>query len=216
MTLRQELETLMSSRPARYQAMMEELATRLRRTALEGVLKTGDMMPDFVLPTSNGALLFAGDLLAEGPLVVVFFRGGWCPFCKATLTALNDILPEIEATGANLVAILPDNGDHAVLTAQSLGLRYPVLTDLDGATAMEFGVLHRVPDALQAFMIAAGVDLATWHGDPAWLLPMPATFVADRDGVLRYAYASGSITDRMEPTEIVALLREMAGQTAVV
>jgi peroxiredoxin len=210
MSLRQLLGAMMTERPAHYRAMLDELAARLRKTALEGVLKAGDAMPDFVLPTTDGDLVFAGDLLARGPLVIVFFRGGWCPFCKATLMALNDVLPEIEAAGASLIALLPDTGDRAVATSRALALHYPVLSDVDGATAMEFGVLHRIPDALRAFMLASGVDLEQWQGDSSWLLPMPATFVADRNGILRFAYASGDITDRVEPAAIVALLRDLA------
>jgi peroxiredoxin len=211
MSLREELEALMRTRPAVYRDMIGALATRLRETALEGVLQAGAAMPDFVLPSVDGSLVFAGDLLAKGPVVVAFFRGGWCPFCKATLAALNAVVADIEAAGASLIGIIPDTGDLALATARGLGLRFPVLCDVDGATAMAFGVLHRMPDALRAFMVQAGVDLAQWHGDPHWLLPMPATFVADRDGTLRFAYASGGITDPMEPDAIVAMVRSMVG-----
>lgn len=214
MGLKQRLQAMMAIRPAGYRAMLDDLAGRLRRSALPGVLKPGDTMPAFVLPTTAGDLVSSDDLLARGPLVVCFFRGGWCPFCRTTMSALADLLPAIEAAGANLVAIAPDGGELAFGNARDLGLRYPVLCDIDGATAMEFGVLHRLPDGLRDDLLRGGIDVSRWHGDDAGLLPMPATFVAGRDGVLRFAHASGDITDRPEPEDVVRLLRQMATDAA--
>src|SRR6185312_16134838 len=110
MSLRQRLAALMNLRPAPFRALLDDLSTRLRATAMDGVLKAGDRMPEFVLPDAEGTLVFSDDLLARGPLVVVFFRCDWCPFCTMTLAALNDVVPEIEASGASLVALTPDTG----------------------------------------------------------------------------------------------------------
>ena len=210
MSLRQRLMDMMKERPAGYRGLLAELAGRLRKSALGNVLKPGDRMPAFVLPSTEGELVSSDDLLARGPLVLCFFRGGWCPFCRTTMTAIDAILPDIVATGASLVALTPDTGDLAFGNARALKLGYPVLCDIDGATAMAFGVLHSLSDGLRDVLLGAGIDLMKWHGDPSWLIPMPATFVVGRDGVLRFAYASGDITDRPEPEEIVGLLRTMA------
>ena len=212
MTLRQHLTEMMTTRPAVYRALVDELAARLGGTALEHALKPGDTLPPFVLPDARGQLVFSGDLLARGPLVVIFFRGDWCPFCKATLTALNQSIAAIRAEGAELVALTLDTGDHAVSDWRGLGLDFPVLSDADGGTALQFGAIYRVPDPLRAFFEAHGVDLAMRHGDPAWCLPIPATFVMDRRGIVRHVHASGDIADRMEPEEILAKLREIAAE----
>jgi peroxiredoxin len=214
MSLRQRLAALLNLRPAPYRTLLEELSARLQATAIDGVLKAGDKMPDFVLPDAQGTLVFSDDLLARGPLVVVFFRGDWCPFCTMTLAALNDVIADITAAGASLVALTPDTGDYATAAWSKLGLQFPVLSDVDSATALEFGTNYRVPDALRAVQEANGLDLAVRHGDGSWFLPMPATFIADRSGILRFSYASGDITDRLEPELIVAMVRDIASRDA--
>ena len=208
MGLRERLAQLMGARPEGYRNLSRDLSERLRTTALEGVLKPGDRMPEFVLPDTAGNLVGSADLIARGPLVVVFFRGDWCPFCRMTLVALNEAMPAIAATGGSLVALTPDTGEHTHATFHDLGLTFPVLSDIDSATAVEFGTNYLVPDAMRQVQEANGLDLAVRHGDGAWFLPMPATFIADRHGVLRFVYASGDVTDRLEPDELVMKVRE--------
>lgn len=209
MELRQKLAGMLAERPAWYVALLEEIAERLRRTACESVLRAGDPMPAFVLPNAEGELVFSGDLLARGPLVVCFFRGDWCPFCRATLTALEAALPEIVAQGASLAAITPDTAGLVTAAKRKLDLGYELLSDVGSAVGLQFGTVYRVPDAYVSVLQSAGIDLARRHGDPDALLPMPATFVIDRSGIIQYAHASGDITDRSEPSEIAAILQGM-------
>lgn len=210
MGLRQRLGSLLNLRPERYRTLVADLSARLRDTAMDGVLKAGDRMPEFILPDAEGNLVFSDDLVARGPLVVVFFRGDWCPFCTMTLVALNEVVSDIAAAGGSLVALTPDTGDYASAAWRKLDLRFPVLSDVDSATALEFGTNYVVPDALRQVQEANGLDLAVRHGDGSWFLPMPATFIADRSGILRYTYTSGDITDRLEPEMIVTLVRQIA------
>ncbi|MBS0641141.1 MAG: peroxiredoxin-like family protein [Acetobacteraceae bacterium] len=214
MALHQTLSEMMAQRPAVYRALLNDLTEVLRKAALSGVLKEGEAMPDFVLPDASGALVFSDDLLRHGPLAVVFFRGEWCPFCTTTLSALNDVADAVAAAGGTMVALSPDAASFRDGVWVRQGLRFPVLNDIDGAISLQFGTLFRVPDGLRDFYLAAGVDLTVRNGDPSWFLPMPATFIADGGGVLRFAYASGDITDRVEPEEIVARVRALAA-TAV-
>lgn len=207
MSLRRILADMMTLRPQRYRTLLDALSLRLKTTAEEGILRPGDPMPDFVLPDAQGNLVFSDDLLAKGPLVVVFFRGDWCPFCKTTLTALNEIVPDIEAAGGSLVAMTPDTGEYLNAVWRGLGLRFPVLSDVDGAIGMRFGTVYRVPDELFQFWQGVGIDLTARHGDASRLLPMPATFIADDAGILRYCHASGDITNRAEPDDIVSFVR---------
>lgn len=214
MALRQTLTDMMALRPVHYRAMLDTVTARLRDSALGQAVKPGEPMPDFVLPDANGALVFSDDLLARGPLVVVFFRGDWCPFCKTTLTALDGIVPDLAALGVGLVALTMDTGDFVASDWRGLGLRFPVLSDVDGATALQFGMIYRVPDDLRAFYEGLKIDIGQRHGDSTWYLPVPATFLVDQTGIVRHVYASGDITDRMEPEEIVFRLREMAADGA--
>ena len=214
MGLRQTLTEMMAQRPAAYRALLSDLTDTLRRAALSGVLKEGERLPDFVLPDADGELVFSDDLLRDGPLVVVFFRGEWCPFCRTALSALNDVATDVAAAGGSLVALSPDAAAFRDGAWHAQGLCFPVLNDIDGAVGLQFGTMFRVPDGLRDFYIAAGIDLTLRHGDPSWFLPMPATFIADVDGVLRFAYASGDVTDRVEPQEIVAAVRRIAAETS--
>src|SRR4051812_19836193 len=108
MGLQQTLSEMMAQRPATYRALLNDLTDLLRQATLSGVLEVGDPMPGFVLPDADGNLVFSGDLLRAGPLVVVFFRGDWCPFCRATLSALNEVAETIMEAGGSLVALSPD------------------------------------------------------------------------------------------------------------
>ena len=204
--LKRKLDAVMRERAAWYRDLLAIIADRLDRTARHCALRVGDRMPDFVLPNAEGELVFSDDLLARGPLVVCFFRGGWCPFCKATLEALQEILPDIVAQGANLLAIAPDTAGHAYATKQSLGLKFELLSDVDNAIGLQFGVVYRVPDEYRSALLHFRIDLALRHGVESLLLPMPAVFIADGSGLLRYAYASGDVTARTEPGAILALL----------
>jgi peroxiredoxin len=117
------------------------------------VLAPGAPMPDFLLPNAEGRLLSSGELLESGPLVVVFFRGDWCPFCMMMLSALEEVLPELHAAGATLVAMTPDTGGRALRAKQAHGLHCEVLSDVDNEAAMQFGVVVNPPESYRALYI---------------------------------------------------------------
>ncbi len=212
--LKDRLQAMMRGTDGWYRELAERLARRLQVAAREGALRAGDPMPDFVLPDSAGSLVFSDALLARGPLVVTFYRGGWCPWCRTTLQALEQALPDIRAAGASLVALSPDTGGRAAETRRDLSLSYDLLTDTDSTIALRFGTVFHVPDEYRAAVLFYGNDLRLFQGDGPGLLPMPATFLAGRDGVLRFAHASGDITDRTDPEQIVALLRSLRAEEA--
>jgi peroxiredoxin len=209
MTLKARLDAIMLQRADWYQLLLAELAKRLTTTACEVALRPGDTMPDFVLPNAEGELVFSDDLLESGPLVIAFYRGGWCPFCNATLAALQEVLPQIEATGATLVVLSPDTGEYVAALKHRLGLGFQVLSDVDNATGLRFGAVYRVPDDYRAALLSYGMDLQHRQGDGAWLLPLPSTFVVGQDGSILHAKASGDVTDRTEPDTILTLLRAL-------
>lgn len=201
------LRAMLQLRPEWYRGILAGLASRLNGAAVPGALGVGDRMPDFVLPDMGDDLVASADLRARGPLVVCFVRGGWCPFCAATLSAIDTVLPRVEAAGGTLLALTPDTlGYGAEMQA---GLRFKVLSDVDCGVALQFGTAYRVPkdyrDALRHF----GTDLERRHGGGPGLLPMPATFVCDRAGLIRFAYVSGDITERAEPTVISDLVETL-------
>ena len=215
MSLEQELARLRAEAAAdeKLQAAYEDLVSRLGRAeTAERALKVGDAMPS-ALPNAEGRLVASDELLDRSPLVVNFFRGDWCPYCLQVLKALESALPDIEAAGGRLVALTPDTGRHLADTKRVQRLSYEMLSDIDGAVGLQFGVLFRAPAAYREVLAGFGIDLAERHGNEAWFIPMPANFVVDRPGIIRYAFVDVDFTRRAEPAEIVAAvagLRDVA------
>ena len=202
MSLKDELENLRGKARTdenirmAYEAVVNQLG---RAEAAGRALKVGDVMPSFLLPNAEGRLVFSEELLRQGPLVVNFFRGNWCPYCLHTLQALELALPSIEAAGAQLAALTPDTGSHLIATKRRHGLSYEILSDVDGAVGLQFGVLFRAPQSYRELLIGRGIDLEERHGNAGWLIPMPATFVINQSGVIQYAFVNVDFTRRAEP-----------------
>ncbi len=174
------------------------------------VLAPGAPMPDFLLPNAEGRLLSSRDLLKSGPLVAVFFRGDWCPFCMLMLSALEEALPELHAAGATLVALTPDTGGRALRAKRSHGLHYEVLSDVDNETAMQFGVVVNPPESYRVLLAGAGIDLAERHGNSGGFIPLPATFLVGQDGIVRASWIDLDVTRRVEPAAIIDAVRRLA------
>ena len=177
-------------------------------------LKAGECMPDFDLPNVEGRFVASKALLERGPLVVSFFRGGWCPFCTTELIALQQAAPDIKARGATLVAITPDTGAALASAKRDNALGYEVLSDLDLGLGLQFGLVYRVPDAIRDLYRRLDLDLGARHGNAqdVWLLPIPATYIVDRRGVVRFAEVDCDFRRRMEPAAIIHALDELAAE----
>ena len=194
-----------------YEAMVGELA---RSGFIEHVLPVGARFPDVALPTAEGELARLADWWRRGPLVVTFFRGEWCPYCRLVLAALEEVLPEIEALGATLVAVTPETGGRALTAKRRHNNRYEMLSDVDCGLGLDCGVVFQAPAGYRDMLLRFGNDLAERHGNDAWFLPVPATFVLDRDGIVRWRFAEVDFTKRAEPADILAALRDLAAPSA--
>jgi peroxiredoxin len=169
-------------------------------------LGVGAKAPSFELPDHNGKAVSSADLLAKGRLVLCFIRGRWCPFCVGQMEAMNYIAAQIEAAGASLVAISPQIEKQAYLMRDQHKLGFPLLVDTHNAVAHQFGLAYRVPDEQQGLYRSTFVNLPFTNGDGSWELPIPATYVVDRDGTILFASANEDYTERPEPLEILSLL----------
>jgi peroxiredoxin len=188
----------------------EAMVTELQRTDfLSRALRVGERFPDLVLPNAEGALVSIDRLLTDGPLVVTFFRGEWCPYCRLMLDALAATLPEIRALGASLVAITPEAGGRALLAKHNHHAEFEVLCDMDCGVGLTCGVVFQTPEPYRLLLLKYDTDLAERHGNPSWFLPVPATFVVDRDGIVRWRFISVDFTERAEPADILAALRAL-------
>src|SRR5262249_32299215 len=156
-----------------------------------------DKAPTFELPDGDGILWRSEDLLRSGPLVIVFYRGRWCAYCNTQLAALQEVHKQMAVAGASLVAISPQTQKHSYMTRDMHRLRFPVLSDAGNHVARQFGLVYRVSPAMQSMYESIFTKLAGYNGDSSWELPMPATYVIRRDGVVAASWINADW--RMRP-----------------
>jgi peroxiredoxin len=214
MTLTQELEQLKAAfankTDASIVAAYEKGIADLRAEGLErNALKAGDFAPDFTLADAGGKPVNLGERLRDGPVVLKFYRGGWCPYCNLELRAYQQALPELHAIGAQLVAISPESPDNSLSTAEKNALRFSVLSDREGRVARDYRLAFELSPELKAIYRSRGRDLAEWNGGD-WTLPVPATFVVGRDRRIALAHVDADYRSRLEPADAVAAARKAA------
>jgi len=139
--------------------------------------------------------------------VLCFIRGRWCPFCVGQMEAMNLVLPQIEQAGASFVAISPQTVKQSFFMHDQHKLRFPLLSDAGNKIARQFGLTYRVPAPQEAVYRRAFVNLPFTNGDDSWELPIPATYILDRDGTVLYASANEDYTERPEPAEILGIIQ---------
>ena len=192
-------------------ATMQGGVADVRGTGIEATaLGVGATAPDFMLPDVDGTSVRLSDLLGHGPVVVVFYRGAWCPYCNLQLRAYQRLLPQLKASGASLVAILPQLPDGSLSTRKKGSLEFPVLSDVGSVVAKAFGVAYAVPPAVQAMSLGFGNDLAVKNGTGGWMLPIPATYVIARDARVALAHVDADYTVRLEPDAVLATLAQLS------
>ncbi len=198
--------------PAETQAVHARAVTELKRQNLAvNSLPAGARIPPFELQDHDGKSVSSSALLSKGRLVLCFIRGRWCPFCVGQMEAMNIIVPEIERVGAALVAISPQTVKQSYFMRDQHKLRFPLLSDAGNNLARQFGLTYRVPEEQKAIYQRAFVNLPLVNGNESWELPIPATYVVDRDGSVIYASANEDYTERPEPEEVVRLLDASRG-----
>lgn len=176
---------------------------------VDGAKTVGDIAPDFNLADHNGNATSLSRLLERGPVVVTFYRGGWCPYCNLQLRALQAVLPEMESLGAMLVAISPQAPDNSLHTAEKAELSFPVLSDPDAAVGRAYGLVFTLDADAQQLYTKMGNDLTRINGTDTWELPIPATYVIGTDGNIRFAVADPDYRKRAEPTDVLEALRRL-------
>ncbi len=191
--------------------VLQSMADATAQLASMGItdqsLKRGDRVPDFELPNQDGEPRRLSQLLGDATLVLNFYRGGWCPYCNLELNALQRALPEIRAAGAKLVAISPEQPDHALDTKARKALTFEVLSDQGNRVAETFGLVFTLPEQLRPIYAQLGIDIPAHNGDDSFRLPVPASYVIDGDGVIRYRFVNVDYTQRLEPNELLRVLR---------
>ncbi|MFY9932606.1 MAG: peroxiredoxin-like family protein [Streptosporangiaceae bacterium] len=193
--------------PAEARAIIERNAEELAATGMDrDALGAEDRAPEFDLPSATGNRITLDALLAEGPVVLTFYRGAWCPYCNLALRALQQSHDAIQARGARLVAVTPQIPDESLSLTEKHELGFEVLSDIGSDTAKQYGLAFDLSGELAALYDQIGFDLQRVNGGHARTLPLPATYVIGRDGVIRWAFVDTDYTKRAEPADILAAL----------
>nr|WP_321513339.1 peroxiredoxin-like family protein [uncultured Pseudodesulfovibrio sp.] len=194
--------------PVDIQAVMAEATKTLSESDLvSNAPKAGDTMKNFTLPNALGEERSLDTLREIGPVVVTFYRGGWCPYCNLELRAYQHVLPDITAAGASLVAITPELPDASLSTIEKNGLGFEVLTDENSNYARKLGLVFTLPEELQAIYTRLGLHLEKHNGQGQFDLPLVATFIVGVDGTILSAFVDADYRVRKEPSEIVEELK---------
>jgi len=172
----------------------------------ENSIQEGETAPDFSLPDINNETVNLSALLENGPVVLKFYRGGWCMYCNIELRSYERAYPQLQAYNATLVAISPETQSNGVMTQEKHGLSFPVLTDSGNQVAKSYGLVFQMPEELRGLYEEFGIDLKASNGNEDYELPVPATFIINQEGVVVERFVNIDYTQRMDPTEVLEAL----------
>jgi peroxiredoxin len=172
----------------------------------ENAPRPGEAMPPFMLPDVTGRLVSLPSLLEKGPLAVMFFRGHWCPYCRLNVRALVEAMDRIRAAGGHVVAIMPETQAFAGKFSADSAVPFPVLTDLDNGYALSLNLAIWLGADIET-LLSPMQDMPTFHGNQGWVLPIPATFVVGRDGLVKARFVDPDFRKRMAIDDLVAALK---------
>jgi len=175
---------------------------------IEKALNVGDKAPNFTLKNAFSKSVSLYDELKKGPVVLTWYRGGWCPYCNITLHYLQEKLPEFQKAGATLIALTPELPDNSLSTSEKNKLEFTVLSDVGNTIGKEYGVVYQLTNEV-ASMYEAGFGLHEKNGDNSNQLPLAATYVIDKEGIIQYAFLDVDYRERAEVSEILAALSKL-------
>lgn len=194
--------------PAEMLKTFSDAIETVRQTGIEGKAKNvGDMAPDATLEGWDGNSVALSDLWKQGPIVLMWYRGGWCPYCNVQLRAMQKSLDAIEGAGAKLVVLTPELPAKAKETAESNDLEIVALHDKNSQVAKDYGILFELPSKIIP-MYRDRLKLPEANGSDEMALPLAATYVIDPSGKITYAFLDADYKKRAEPSDVVAAVKE--------
>ncbi|WP_182870931.1 peroxiredoxin-like family protein [Stieleria mannarensis] len=181
----------------------------VRATGIEQLAKqVGDKAADATLKGWGEQPVTLSEVWAKNPVILMWYRGGWCPYCNLQLRAMQKQLSAIEGAGAKLVVLTPELPENAKQTAESNDLDMLVLHDANNQLAKKFGIVFQLPDAILP-VYRDKLELAKRNGNDAMELPLAATYVINTDGKITYAFLDADYKKRAEPAEVVAAVKQL-------
>jgi len=200
--------------PEKTLKVMLSAAKKLQESdIIKNVLKRGDKIPSFILPDAKSNPVSSSELLMNGPIVINFYRGGWCPYCNLEIRAFQNVLHRIEQLGAKLVAISPNLPDKVLSTVKEKELTFDVLSDVGNKVAKKFGLVFTLTEELRPIYKGFGIDLPAENGDDSYELPIPATYVVDSKGIITLSFADADYKKRLEPQETIRALEAIKNRS---
>jgi peroxiredoxin len=186
---------------------IDQLVDRLNQNgAGENAPKPGEPMPAFYLPDETGHMVGLDQLVAKGPVAVTFHRGHWCPYCRININALAQAHKKISADGGQIVAIMPDRQKFSSELKVKGQIPFSILTDMDNGYALSLNLAIWLGVEMQK-MMAGRQDLPAYQGNSSWMLPIPATFVVGRDGIVKARFVDPDYRKRMAIEDLLAALK---------
>lgn len=208
--LNAQKEAFQKAAPLDIQHTMSEATLTLAASGiLDAVPQQGDKLKPFSLRNQNGQEKNLDAFTADGPVVITFYRGGWCPYCNLELRAYQQVLDQITDLGATLVAITPELPDESLSTKEKNELAFEVLSDPGASYAHELGLVFSLPDELRPIYKNFGIDVEKHNGAGQFDLPLAATFVVDNEQTIISAYVNADYTKRQEPEAVLTALRTL-------
>lgn len=210
-TLRSRIELWEKEHASEYPEEIRRLfADKIEEILKSGILskspRVGQAIPDFELKTVEGIPVRLGEKVQEGPVILNFYRGSWCPFCTLEFQALLEALPHFRSRGASVLAISPQVVETNIIPVEAGG-GFINLSDRGNEVARRFGLVYPLGDEIRKVYSDFGIRLEYLNADDRYEVPVPASYVVDREMKIRYAFASADLTERAEPE---TLLREVA------
>ena len=191
----------------RQREVMNKAAEDLAATLPKPGLDVGTRAPDFALPSALGEMIRLSDLLTQGPVILTFYRGAWCPYCNLQLRALKESQLHFERYGAQLIAVTPQTPGRSLEQHKKNAYPFQILSDLDDSVMKAYNLYFEVPEALRSVYIQDfNLDIAAYNGNGRYGLPVPGTFVIDSQGIIQAVFADTDYTRRMEPAAIIEAL----------
>lgn len=209
-SLRSQLDEIVAQIPEAIDARITNDTAAITQSGVAPGIAVGEHAPAFTLPDATGRSVDLAELLAKGPVVLSFYRGEWCPFCNLQLRSFQAVLPRLRELGASLVAVSPQAADHALSLTEKYDLAFAVLSDVDQAVIRAYRLHFTLSGDLEDLQVNVfHNDPADQNADHSRSLPVPGTFVIDRDGIVRAAFVSADWRYRPEPAEIIAALEAL-------
>ncbi len=196
--------------PPEVKQLLQQKAEVLAARHLEATaIKLGDTAPDFTLPNALQVDVNLAKLLAQGPVVLSFYRGAWCPYCNLEVQALQQMNTKFKELGASLVAISPQTPDQSLNFVEKAELSFAVLSDVGNLVSRAYGLTYYLDPELRPIYLSFGLNIPLHNGDDTWELPFPATYLIDQQGKIRFAHVEADYRKRAEPADVLKCLQTL-------